>query len=92
VTPTLEPTRSPSRKQTRQVEVIVEVMGDSRGRWEGDTLVVGVKYLTDNTWFDRAGNFHSADLHVVERFTLVTRRDVRRNGHQRSPQRTPVNA
>jgi hypothetical protein len=44
-------------------------MGDSRGRWEGDTLVVDVKSFTDQTWFDLAGNFHSGDLHVVERYT-----------------------
>jgi hypothetical protein len=44
-------------------------MGDSRGRWEGDTLVVDVTLFTDQTWFDRAGNFHSGALHVVERFT-----------------------
>ena len=45
-------------------------MGDSRGRWEGDTLVVDVVHFTDQTWFDRAGNFHSEALHVVERYTL----------------------
>ncbi len=44
-------------------------MGDSRGRWEGDTLVVDVVHFTDKTWFDRAGNFHSPALHVVERYT-----------------------
>jgi len=44
-------------------------MGDSRGRWDGDTLVVDVVYFTDQTWFDRAGNFHSEDLHLVERYT-----------------------
>jgi len=44
-------------------------MGDSRGRWEGDTLVVDVVNFTDQTWFDRSGNFHSDALHVVERFT-----------------------
>jgi hypothetical protein len=44
-------------------------MGDSRGRWEGNTLVVDVVYFTDQTWFDRAGNFHSDALHLVERFT-----------------------
>ena len=44
-------------------------MGDSRGRWEGDTLVVDVKDLSGETWFDRSGNFHSEALHVVERYT-----------------------
>ena len=44
-------------------------MGDSRGRWDGDTLVVDVIHFNDETWFDRAGNFHSAALHVVERYT-----------------------
>ena len=44
-------------------------MGDSRGRWEGDTLVVDVIHFNDQTWFDRAGNFHSSELHVVERYT-----------------------
>jgi len=46
-------------------------MGDSRGRWEGDTLVVDVIHFTDRTWFDRAGNFHSEALHVVERYTPI---------------------
>jgi len=44
-------------------------LGDSRGRWEGDTLVVDVADFNDQTWFDRAGNFHSDALHVVERYT-----------------------
>jgi hypothetical protein len=44
-------------------------MGDSRGRWDGDTLVIDVVHFTDKTWFDRAGNFHSPALHVVERYT-----------------------
>jgi hypothetical protein len=44
-------------------------LGDSRGHWEGDTLVVDVTHFNDLTWFDRAGNFHSDALHVVERYT-----------------------
>jgi len=44
-------------------------LGDSRGRWEGDTLVVDVVHFNEDTWFDRAGNFHSDALHLVERYT-----------------------
>jgi hypothetical protein len=44
-------------------------MGWSNGRWDGDTLVVDVTGLNDETWFDRAGDFHSDALHVVERYT-----------------------
>jgi hypothetical protein len=47
-------------------------MADSRGRWERDTLVVDVTHFTDQTWFDRAGNFHSDALHLVERYTLAS--------------------
>jgi hypothetical protein len=50
-------------------------MGHSVGHWEGDTLVVDVTSLNDQTWFDRAGDFHSDALHVVERYTR-TGRDV----------------
>jgi hypothetical protein len=44
-------------------------MGQSVAHWEGDTLVVVVTGMNDSTWFDRAGNFHSADMKVVERWT-----------------------
>ena len=46
-------------------------MGDSRGHWEGDTLVVDVRSFNDRTWFDRSGNFHSNALRVVERYSLI---------------------
>ena len=51
------------------VEALEFWMGDSRGKWEGDTLVVSTNNFTDKTWFDKAGNFHSTDLQVVERYT-----------------------
>ena len=44
-------------------------MGWSVGHWEGDTLVINVTGMNDQTWLDRAGNFHSDALHVVERYT-----------------------
>ena len=44
-------------------------MGWSNGRWEGETLVVDTTGFNGMTWLDRAGNFHSDTLHVVERFT-----------------------
>ena len=47
-------------------------MGDSRAHWEGNTLVVDVANFNDQTWFDRAGNYHSEDLHVVERYTRTS--------------------
>src|SRR5437867_13202422 len=47
-------------------------MGQSVGHWERDTLVVDVRGFNDQTWFDRAGNFHSDGLHVVERYTRTS--------------------
>ena len=46
-------------------------MGDSRGRWEGDTLVVDVVHFNADTWFDKAGNFHTEEMHLAERFTPI---------------------
>lgn len=43
--------------------------GVARGRWDGNTLVVKVTNLSDRTWFDMAGNFHSKDVQVEERYT-----------------------
>jgi hypothetical protein len=44
-------------------------MGQSVGKWDGDALVIDTRGFNDSTWFDRSGNFHSDQLHVVERFT-----------------------
>jgi hypothetical protein len=48
-------------------------MGDSRARWEGDALVVSVRHFNADTWFDRAGNFHSEEMQLTERFSFVDR-------------------
>jgi hypothetical protein len=44
-------------------------MGDSVGRWEGDTLVVDTVGFNDKTWISGIGSIHSEDMHVVERYT-----------------------
>ena len=44
-------------------------MGQSVAKWEGDTLVIDASGFNDSTWFDRAGNFHSDQLKVTERYT-----------------------
>jgi hypothetical protein len=46
-------------------------MGQSVGRWEGDTFVVEVTGFNDQSWFDRAGNHHSASMKVTERYTMT---------------------
>lgn len=43
--------------------------GDSRGHWDGDALVTDVSNFNDSTLLDKAGNHHSDQLHVTERFT-----------------------
>ncbi len=44
-------------------------MGDSIGRWDGDTLVIDTIGFDENTWFGAAGYFHSDAMHVIEKFT-----------------------
>lgn len=46
-------------------------MGKSSGAWDGNVLVVTTTGQNDRTWLDRAGNFHSNQLKVTERFTLL---------------------
>ena len=48
-------------------------MGDSIGKWDGDTLVVDTIGFNDKTWLDRAGHPHSDALHLVERFRRTER-------------------
>lgn len=46
-------------------------MGDPRGKWDGDTFVIESRGFTSDTWFDRAGNYHSEDMKLTERLTRV---------------------
>lgn len=56
----------------KPVEAPIEFwMGTSNGRWEGDTLVIDVTGNIADTWFDRAGNFHTDALKVTERYTMI---------------------
>jgi hypothetical protein len=52
-------------------------MGDSQGRWEGNTLVVGTANFNDWDWFDYTGTFHSDRMTLVERFTVVDAKTMR---------------
>lgn len=45
--------------------------GDSVAHWDGDTLVVDVTKLTDDTWLGDNGLMHSTKLHVVEKLRRV---------------------
>jgi hypothetical protein len=60
------------RLNTKQEAPTPSWMGWSVGHWEGDTLVVDVTGFREETWLDRAGDYHSDELHVVERYTPVS--------------------
>ncbi len=46
-------------------------MGWSLGKWDGESLVIEVTDHMPDTWFDRAGNYHSDALKVTERYTPI---------------------
>ena len=46
-------------------------MGDTRYRWDGDTLVADVVAQTGLAWLDQAGNFHGNGVHIVERYRMT---------------------
>jgi len=52
-------------------------LGDSRGHWDGDTLVVDVTDFNGETWLDRVGDFNSDELHLVERWSYLDRNTIR---------------
>jgi hypothetical protein len=57
------------RKHNPQKAIEATYMGYTVGRWEGDTLVLDSISFVDTTWFGRGGLFHSANMHMVEKFT-----------------------
>jgi len=46
-------------------------IGDSRGKWDGDTLVIDTGNFNAETWLDQSGNYHSEKMNVVERITRI---------------------
>jgi hypothetical protein len=64
--------RTVHMKNPKHLDDISFWMGDSRGHWEGDTLVVDVADNEPATWLDASGDFHSDALHVIERYTRTS--------------------
>ena len=62
------------------------LLGDSIGRWDGDTLVIDTVNLTDRTWLDDHGDRHSDALHVIERWTRAEREHAALRGNDRRPE------
>ena len=60
-------------------------LGDSRGHWEGDTLVVDVRHFNDKTWLDHAGNYHSDALHIVEKWQFLDANTIAYNATIEDP-------
>jgi hypothetical protein len=61
----------PTDGRPHRTDVEPSYLGDSVGRWEGDTLVVEATQFIDDTWLGSDGYFHSPAMHVVERFRRV---------------------
>jgi hypothetical protein len=61
---------------THPDDVVPTYMGDSVGRWEGDTLVVDTTGFNDRTWLTSTGTFHSDALHVTERYTRIDKDQI----------------
>ena len=57
-------------------DLVPTYMGDSVGRWDGDTLVVDVVGFNDKGWLTSTGTFHSDALHVTERYTRVDKDQI----------------
>ena len=51
-------------------------MGTANGSWDSDTFVVDNRGFNELSWFDRSGNYHSDELHVIERYTMVGQNQI----------------
>ena len=60
--------RIPTDGRSHSEDPDLTFMGESVGRWNGDTLVVDAVAFNDQTWLDTTGHQHSDALHVVERY------------------------
>jgi hypothetical protein len=61
-------------------------MGTANGSWDGDTFVVDNRGFNDLSWFDRSGNYHSDQLHVVERYRMTSRNEILYEASVEDPQ------
>ena len=60
-------------ERTRQALINTDSwMGQSVGRFEGDSLVVDVRWFSHDIWLDRSGNFYSEGAHITERYTPIS--------------------
>ena len=57
-----------NRKRNENAELEMNYMGNTVGRWEGDTLVLDSIGFIDTTWIGRGGYFHTDQMHIVEKF------------------------
>jgi hypothetical protein len=61
-------------------------LGESVGRWEGDTLVVDVSSFNDKTWLTNVGTVHSEALRVTERYTRDSYDTIRYEATMEDPE------
>ena len=61
---------------THPDDVLPSYMGNSVGRWDGDTLVVDTIGFNDKTWLAGTGTFHTDALHTIERFTRIDKDQI----------------
>jgi hypothetical protein len=66
-------------------DMVPTYLGDSVAHWEGDTLVVDVTGFNDKTWLTATGTFHSDALHLTERYTRVSKDQIKYEATMEDP-------